>query len=121
MQWHQKVVTQNLVSQIVDAVKKAFIEKDKERQLSTQLFVTKMKAQYEKSNKKLERILQENKIFKEELKQTKFFTEQEKKQMRRYHAEEVKILLQARAKSTQRLTDITTSRVMPAVPKSTTL
>jgi len=61
----------NLVSQIVDAVKKAFIEKDKERQLSTQLFVTKMKAQYEKSNKKLERILQENKIFKEELKQTK--------------------------------------------------
>jgi hypothetical protein len=115
------------VSQIVDAVKKAFIEKDKERQLSTQLFVTKMKAQYEKSNKKLERILQENKIFKEELKQTKvafcvkFFTEQEKKQMRRYHAEEVKILLQARAKSTQRLTDITTSRVMPAVPKSTTL
>jgi cellobiose-specific phosphotransferase system component IIB len=130
MQWHQKVVTQNLVSQIVDAVKKAFIEKDKERQLSTQLFVTKMKAQYEKSNKKLERILQENKKFKEELKQTKvafcvkqtkFFTEQEKKQMRRYHAEEVKILLQARAKSTQRLTDITTSRVMPAVPKSTTL
>jgi len=41
--------------------------------------------------------------------------------MRRDHAEEVKILLQARAKSTQRLTDITTSRVMPAVPKSTTL
>ena len=103
----ERVRSQSNIPEIVDELKKLFIEKDQERQLSTQKFVTSIKSQMEKLISKLdsreselrrrdEEIKLELRRRDEELRRRDEETKLEFQRIRRNHGEEIKLLMAPR-------------------------